>query len=461
MIRNFSGFIAALSGVILFMNSCKENTILPPDLVPVVDNIHTFQADSFSLISNTIFQDSILTGGSLGSVSVSNNASFYHALGTITGNPEFGYTHASMHVELVPPSSNYTHKGYDPMFDSIVLSLPYINTFGDSIAGPDQYFLVYRSLKSFPKTSPQYENTLDSFEVNKPMGSYTMNFNQFRKDTNNKTMRIKLASWFADSLKAQMDLLAAGGATSSYEKFLDWWRGFYVTSISSQGNTLGYFNTYGARMYVYYRYYKDTAHTDVDTTIDVFAFDPSYCNRFNHIERRYTGSNAVNYLNSGAVSGDSLLHIQNLPGLATIIKFPYLPTSENVLINRAVLTLYSALPLNAMIDSSVYGIVPRFQVFRVDQGSDKILNEYTSLGAGFVDAKRREVTVYGQKYLQYNIYLSESIQNMISTQDTTFRLKIMGLSDVYPGAYGSILKGSTSKMDSLRPKLNVIYTKIN
>lgn len=463
MVRSFCGLVAACC-VLLFglsWSGCKENTILPTDLVPVVDNIHTFQADSFTLYTNTIYQDSILTGGTLGSVSVSNNASFYHALGAIVNHPEFGYTHASFHVEILPPSSNYTHKGYDPIFDSVVLSVPFVTTFGDSNSGPDQSILVYRSLKSFPKSSAQYESTQDSFEVSQPIGSYTINFGKFKKDTTNKTMRIKLAPWFADSLKAQMDLLSSGGATSSYEKFLDWWRGFYVTSISNQGSTLGYFNTYGTRLYVYYRHYKDTAHTDIDTTIDVFSFDPSYCNRFNHIERRYAGSTANNYLNSGAVLGDSTLHIQNLPGLATIVKFPYLPESQNVLINRAVLTFYTSLPLTGMVDTLSYGMIPRFQLFRVDQGVDKIISEYASLGAGFIDAKRKEVTVYGEKYLQYNIYLSESIQNLISGRDTTFRLKIMGLSDNYPGAYGSILKGSSSKMDSLRPKLNVIYTKIN
>jgi hypothetical protein len=212
---------------------------------------------------------------------------------------------------------------------------------------------------------------------------------------------------------------------------------------------------------VYYRYYKDTAHTDIDTTSDVFSFDPSYCNRFNRIERRYNGSSASAYINTGSATGDSTLYVQNLPGLATEIRFPHLANAQNVLINRAVLTMYSALPTTSMIDSSVYGIVPRFQIFRVDQGKDKIINEYNSLGSGFIDAKRKEVTVMGQKYLQYNIYLTESIQNMISSRDTTFRLKIMGLSDVYPGAYGIIMKGSSSVMDSLRPKLNLIYTKIN
>jgi hypothetical protein len=453
--------IAVFAGVISFLSSCKENTILPPDLVPVIDNINTFQADSFSLITHNIYQDSLLTGGSLNGISVSKNANLYHALGTINSNADFGFTHASFHVEVLPPSSNYTHKGFNPVFDSIVLTIPFKGTFGDTINGPEQYLLAYRSLKSFSKDSAQYEFTKDSFDISQPIGSYTIDFNKFKKDSSNKTIRIKLASWVADSLKAQMDSLNVGGATSSYTKFLAWWKGFYITSISAQGSTLGYFNTYGTRMLVYYRYSKDVTNTDIDTTMDVFGFDPTYCNRFNSIERRYKNSKSNQYLYTGSMNGDSTLFIQNLPGLATEIKFPHLANFSNVLVNKAELNVYSTIPMSAMLDTSIYGLVPRFQIFRVENGLDKIIGEYASFGSGFIDAKRRTVTINGQKYLSYKILLTQTMQKLISQKDTSLRLKLMGLTDVYPGAYGTMLKGSSSAMDSLRPKLYMIYTKIN
>lgn len=453
-------FLSAFVAFVLFFSACKENTILPPDLVPPIDNINTFQSDTFSLVTHGIYQDSILTGGSIGSISVAKNSNFLHALGTLYNHPSYGFTKAAVHVEVVPPTANYTHKGYSPIFDSIVLTLPFVNSFGDSVSGDEQYFVVYRSLKKLSKDSAQYEFTKDSFDISQPpMGSYTMNYNTIRKDTSGKLMRIKLAGWFADSLKAQMDLLSSGGATSSYDKFLEWWKGFYITGISTQGSALGYFNTYGTRMNVYYRYYKDSALTDIDTTVDVFGFEPNYCNRFNSIERRYSGSVASQFLNTGKPNGDSLLFIQNLPGLAAEFRFPHLTQLERILINRAELNVYSAVPITDMSDTLKYGLVPRFQVFRNENGTDRLITEYASLGTGFIDGKRREVTVDGKKYIGYKILLTETIQNLIAKKDTNIRIRIMGLSDNAPAAYGTTLKGSASAVDSLRPKLSLIYTK--
>lgn len=438
---------------------CHEKTILPPDLVPPIDNIHTFESDTFSLISRTVYQDSILTGGSNGVVGVYNNPSFYHALGTIHDNANFGFTRASFHVEVLPPTSNYTNKGYEPIFDSIVLAIPFKATFGDTLKDEDQSFLVYRSLKSFPKTEAQFEFTKDSFNQSQPVGSYVMNYASFRKDTNNKFIRIKLASWFADSLKAQIDSLNVGGATSSYDKFLAWWKGFYVTAISAQGSCLGYFNTYGTRMYLYYRYYSDTAKTDVDTTIDVFSFDPNFCNRFNYIERRYPGSLANNFLNTSTSGGDSLCFAQNLPGLATEIRFPNLAQFPRCLVNKAELHLYSDRPISEMNDTLPYGIIPRLQVFKVVDSSDRIISEYSSFSPTFVNGKRDTITVNGEKYLHYKVMLTETVQNLIAQKDTGLRLKFMGLTDVYPGAFGTRWKGSGSKVSYLKPRLYMIYTK--
>lgn len=445
-------------GAVVF-NSCKERTILPPDLIPPIDNIHTFESDTFGIVTHTVYQDSILTGGSNGFIGVYNNPSFYHALGTIHSNATYGFTRASLHVEVIPPTSNFTHKGYDPVFDSIVLAIPFKGTFGDTLKDEDQSFLVYRSLKSFPKTESQFEFTKDSFNPNQPMASYVMNYASFRKDSNNKFMRIKLASWFADSLKAQMDSLNVGGATSGYDKFLAWWKGFYVTAISAQGSSLGYFNTYGTRMYLYYRYYSDSAKTDLDTTIDVFSFDPNFCNRFNYVERRYPGSLVNSFLNTSSLDGDSICFAQNLPGVATEIRFPHLPQFTRCLVNKAELHLYSDRPISEMADTLQYGLIPKLQVFKTVDSVDRIISEYSSFSPTFVNGKRDTISFNGEKYLHYKVMLTETVQKLIAEKDTSLRIKFMGLTDVYPGAFGMRWKGSGSKVSYLKPRLYMIYTK--
>ena len=103
---------------IVFISSCKENTILPPDLVPPIDNINTFLDTSLTVITNNIYQDSVLTGGLNGSTRISNSSSYYHALGVIS-DMNFGKMVAGFHTEVLPPNNLFSYKGTNVIVDSI------------------------------------------------------------------------------------------------------------------------------------------------------------------------------------------------------------------------------------------------------------------------------------------------------------------------------------------------------
>jgi hypothetical protein len=114
-----------------------------------------------------------------------------------------------------------------------------------------------------------------------------------------------------------------------------------------------------------------------------------------------------------------------------------------------------------MSDTLKAGLIPRLQVFEVDEtGADKIVSDYVTFGTNFVDGKRYQVSFLGMTFVQYRFALTETFQKAISQKNNTFALKIMGLNAGTPGAYQSVIRGSSSSVTSMKPKLNLIYTKI-
>nr|MBP6625329.1 DUF4270 family protein [Chitinophagaceae bacterium] len=198
-----------------------------------------------------------------------------------------------------------------------------------------------------------------------------------------------------------------------------------------------------------------------DTTVDVLGFDPSYCNRFNTITRNYSGTPVQSFIGNTSPNGDSVLFIQNEPGMAAIMKFPSITALDNRIVNKAELIFTSISPY-AFDFNQIYGIVPRMQIFKTDtEGNDAIPAEYSSFGAGYVDGNTHTSTINGQTITQYKFNLTQTFQRVISQKDTTFRLKIMGLNTGVPGAYRVMLRGSGSQATEFKPTLNLIYTKLD
>ncbi len=453
----------------VFFLSCKENTILPSSLIPPVDNINTFAKDTFTIITHNVYQDSILTGGKRNSTQVSNSPNLFHALGTITSDPSFGKTNANIHIEVLPPVTNFSFKtnfaGTTRTIDSIVLAIPFKTAYGDTniVSNISQNFKVFRSLKSFHRDSAQFEFTKDSFE-NMVIAQKTLNYAQI-KDSQFVNgvkvipqLRFLLNQDFIDSLENQIDL-GANGAASDFSKFLNWWKGFYIQADSLNGNALYYFNTYSARMNIYYRYTNTSGQ--LDTVVDVFSFDPNNCNRFNNITRNYTGTVVQNFLNSTAPLGDSILFLQNEPGMAALISMPYITDFENVIVNKAELFFYSISPYGNFSDTLRYGTIPRLQIFQTDTNQvDNVIADYAIFGSNIVDGKYDKVSLGAFTFTRYKFAVTYSIQRIISEKNRNFRFKIMGLNNGFPGAYRVMLGGSSTTTPYVKPQLKIIYTKI-
>ncbi len=465
------GLIILLTTLTSMLWSCKENTILPSDLVPVVDNINTFDT-TFDLVTHTLYQDSFLTGGYRSGLQLSSSSTYYTPCGTILSDPAFGKTVASFHVELLPavPGFSFKAKTSDVMMDSVVLSIPFKMAYGDTNATAGlQTFKLFRSIKtgtSLSRDSAQYEFTRDSFDTGNLLSTLSVNFDQISADSpliagvrQQPQLRFRLPAWFADSIKAQIDS-GANGAMANYSKFLSWWKGFAIVPDSSQGKTLGYFDSYRTRLTFYYRYPKTGGGED--TVNDVFSFDPYYCNRFASITHNYTGSLSGPFIHTHQPGGDSLLFLQNEPGLVNVIGIPSAYLMPNVIVNRAQL-VFTGAPLQNWSDTLSYSPLARLQIFKCDSTgeNDKVADDYAQFNSSaYVDGKRTTVQIGGQFYPRYTFTVTYSLQRLISQKDSTFRFKIMGANLGYPAAYRSILCGSGSLQTDFKPRLEMIFTKI-
>ncbi len=120
----------------LIFLSCKkinEATELGDDLLPAVDNVHTFEVALKAVTSNILIDDSTKV--------------FYSdrvALGDIS-DPEFGRTHANIDFNITPSSfGSYPFLKKDSLaIDSVVLSLSYQGAYGDTVTNGIQTVRVF------------------------------------------------------------------------------------------------------------------------------------------------------------------------------------------------------------------------------------------------------------------------------------------------------------------------------
>lgn len=466
-------WILLLVCVVIAVSSCKENTILPDTLVPAVDNINTFQADTFSVLTYTTTKDSLLTGGTLGTSARVADENFSHAIGTISnstvGDESFGKTIASVYLQVRQPSPNFSFSGTNQTIDSAILAINYLGAYGDTLTAESQFFNIYRSSDNLTNSDPYYESSTATYSPSAALDQINPKFNTIRSDSPiiagvklRPQLRFRMGKPFEDDLKIQ----TSTDAFKDYPSFLTWLGGFYIVPDSNLGNTLGYFDTDNATMYVYYRF--TNANSDLDTTVAVFPFDPVYCNRFNSISRNYDNTDAKPFIETNAPQGDDRIFIQGEPGLAGLLSFPNIGKMPNAIINKAELTFTVISPYNNFVDSSRFRVPDQFLLSLVNSnGEEDLLPDYTIFGttADAIGAAIQRVGALrdwstGQQYIQYKCNITKTIQDAVTTQSSDFALKISGASGNFPARHRVILGGSASTVALEKPNLNIIFTKI-
>lgn len=331
--KHFYYYVAVLASFIIVQFSCAkiDTTVLGSDLIPVVDNVNTFDTTLDVIANNSFLPDT--------------NAITYdedNAVGTIN-DPSFGTTKADIYSEIVAPSYGVTHPftGKDSVktIDSVVLMLSYRAVYGDTMmplnltvseidpaANFKDSLSGYRiGSPDFPISGPQLANTNiditrlnDSTVVSFPGDTVKLvNVMRLRLD---KSIGLRLASF--DTV--------AGAAYYNDSTFKTKFKGLAIKA-GGTGQALAYFNLLDANSQLTVYFHGPKGGNPDSARRTTFTFAPYM--HANLVKRTPSGPYAANMANSNP--NDPYLYIQSAPGSCADISIPGLKGLNNRVIHRA------------------------------------------------------------------------------------------------------------------------------
>ncbi len=330
--KQFYIFFLLLFSLVFVEYSCAkiDTTALGSDLIPAVDNVHTFDTTLDVVTNNDFLADT---------TAITYNED--HALG-ILNDPNFGSTKATIYNEIVAPSYGtnhpFTSKDSVKAIDSVVLMLSYKSVYGDTLtplnitvaeidpaADFKDSISGYRiSSPELPLTGPQLANT--SVDITKLNDSADA---PFKTDTARlfSVMRVRLNISLGQKL-AGFDTVA-GAAYNNDSTFRTKFKGLAIGATA--GQALVYFSMLAAnsKLIVYYRGQKG-GNTDSAQRTN-FTFAPYM--QSNTVKRVPGGAYASNIANANP--NDPYLYIQSAPGSYASLKIPGLKGLGNRLVHRA------------------------------------------------------------------------------------------------------------------------------
>lgn len=301
------------------------------DLIPAVDNIHTFD----TTITVEAYNDTF----GLANDSQYLGRSEEMFLGKINNDPFFGKTDAQMFFELKPTVYGaYPFARKDSVkLDSVVLILNYLETYGDTNTAQTLKVYELDQTNNFTSDSAYLIRKQNfTFNTSAPLSLPGQTFlprnlndsvKAFRDTTVNQ-LRIKLDTAFARRL-FNYDTTNAYKTDSIFRSLF---KGFAVRSEGS-GNAIMGFSLAGinTKLAIYYNYPKP-AGAGRDTTVNYFFFT-TLSAAANYVGRDYTGTPVASA--AGVATPAPFVYLQNSPGTFATIKIPALTGMSNRLIHRA------------------------------------------------------------------------------------------------------------------------------
>lgn len=321
----------------LFFNSCSETTgIFPPDA-----NLNAVLTDTFTVTARTIRDDSVFT---------TNLAE--HLLGS-DDNPVFGKSTAGVYAEFLLPQSNLNFTPDDPenpptySLDSCVLSLRLIGYYGDEEALHN--LEVFRMTEEIESGSYNAEQTFA--RENMPIGRIqnvklrpfdSVNLLNGFMEPAQIRIPLDLSGDGAELLGDQLFNISGDTLQTAFDNdtsFLNFLPGLFIAPADT--NAFGFSNGFGRLdMRSFYSkinlYYKrvDTAGLDTLSVRFPIANTSTTVGSYTH---SYNGAEVGEYLGD-PTRNDSILFIQGMGGLKSLIEIPYLQDLAGIAaINKATL----------------------------------------------------------------------------------------------------------------------------
>ena len=412
--------ISAILILSAFFLACTkiDTTTLGADLIPAVDNIHTFELILDVESDNKLINDStrVLSSDDL-------------PIG-YTDDPEFGQTKADLYFNLgIQGNKIYPFGKKDSLVtDSVVLSLAVRAAYGDT--NSTQTFRVFEISQTagFSNDSLYRLDHPDFATTGPELGNRTFSVNTLndsvhviRKDTTKvvNVLRIRLDTAF-------------GRRLMNYDTSFSQWRilydsifrtvfaGFAIKSDPT-GNALTYYNVgdVNTKLIVYYRYGKtDTAaveftHAHTGTTNLLGVAD---------LVRRTPGGGWNTYLNNGD-STDDLLYIPTTPGSYGLLQIPGLDTIQNKVIHLAELII----PKISSLQEDIFRPLPQVFLDMVNKTNDSIFTIQNDLILSNFGFNIEQFGGFLRSYagsLEYRFNISRHIQGIATRKEPNFDLRV-------------------------------------
>ncbi len=415
-----------ISTVIIFSACRKINdaTELGGDLIPVVDNINTFDTTLTVETYNGIFDP--LTDST---VLLSGDDVF---VGQISNDPIFGQTDARLFLELKPPYFKYSFENISDSLniDSVVLVLDYKGTYGDTNMA--QTIRVYEIDNNVNfRFDSSYRVSQNSISYSNLLGQKTFFPYQLKDsvktfdDTTVSQLRIRLDDAFGTRLlDYDTTNSPVTGAYYSDSAFKTKFRGFALESLS--GNAIMRFSLQGAntKLVLYYRYDKNIV-PNADTSYRYFNFTLQSASA-NYIARTHPASIVST---AGDNVEDQLVYLQNTPGTYARVKIPGLASLSNRVIHRAELSMEQVYdgsdtvftsPVSLMLDAYDPSI-STFRTIPYDMAPDAngSLSPYS-----FGGIARKTQDGLGNTVNVWRFNISRYVQNVVNGNLPAYELRI-------------------------------------
>ncbi len=426
--------LAFLLPLIALLAACTkiETTTLGSDLIPVVDNINTFDTVLDVISTNYIPVDSTRMF-----------ASDQHVVGGISNDPQFGTSKATMFFEMKPSTFPFSFAPKDSIiaFDSAVLVLDYVGYYGDS-ATPVNFNLyqVETPMQRDTVATPQYTLNpnipIDKFTLWGQKSMAAMHFKDtipiYRGDSLYgkvaNQLRIPLRKDLASKLFFQDSASGAFLSDSAYKLYLP---GF---ALEAQGNpqTLMYFNLQGSTSRLEFFYRKNPYSLDTVSTSFTFT---GYCAHAVKFEHNRSGAEVMNFLTADPNKGNDQVYVQATPGTAVKVKIPGLKTLSNRVIHRAELRVTELTPNNGV--NSQLGPPPLLYLDAADtantfRGIPYDLTPFTHyycfpstvIEFFYFGGNSKTEIVNGEQLNVYRFNITRHVQSIITRQEQVYDFRL-------------------------------------
>jgi hypothetical protein len=414
----------AVTGILMllaFTIGCTkiDTTTLGENLIPAVDNIHTFDT-SYSVIA--VNYDSTACD--------TIHRADLQALGIILNDPLFGSTRANIYCEFKPEYFPYNFPTADANsieIDSAVMVLKYSHSFGDT--NMLQKVNVYQLSDSFNLATSYTTCRILDYNSSDLLGQKTFypsvlkdSVHAYKEEAANQ-LRIPISQSLIQNF-----INDSAQIFKSENDFINYFKGFAVVpDESTGGNALNYFDFTTSRLSIYMRYKNGGT---ADTNVVNFALS-GYSGLSNSIVRNYGSSEITNHLSQPA-SGDSLVFIQTSPGTYAILTVPALTGLSNRVINSAEIIVDQAYSPNSLNDifSPPANLYVQIKDPSINNGKyipipcDFSASELQS-GFQYMGGQMKTTTnSSGQSIAEYHLNITRFVQSIVTKGKQNFTIKL-------------------------------------